>query len=215
MSENKTNQAFISAFHSCSDRSVTDCGITQTWMWGTLNISVATGVLILNPPPPPQGIVPWSAPSRRRHGHPGTCSCRTWRGRRFWSQFHSWRRGAKTHRAVGQATSLQTVFKHMTFVFLFAFIWDSLPLLEGSPAKQESILPLKDQQPGFRGQRTCNHSRLHSQQIYRPLYLFTVRLERLSENYTMISSSVNRENIFPFLSDSDKSPCFSTISRRD
>lgn len=52
---------------------------------------------------------------------------------------------------------------HLGFVFLFAFIWDSLPLLERSPAKQESILPLKDQQPGFRGQRTCSHSRLHPQ----------------------------------------------------
>lgn len=41
----------------------------------------------------------------------------------------------------------------LVVVFLFAFKWDSLPLLEGSPAKQESILPLKDQQPGFRGQK--------------------------------------------------------------
>lgn len=54
-------------------------------------------------------------------------------------------------------------FQKHDICFLFAFKWDSLPLLEGSPAKQENILPLKDQQPGFRGQRTCNHSRLHSQ----------------------------------------------------
>lgn len=139
---------------------------------------------------PIKDVLPWSGPSRRHRGHPGTCSYRTWRGHHFWSQFHSWRRGAETHtyRAVGQATSLQKVFKNVTFVFLFAFKWDSLPLLEGSPAKQESILPLKDQQPGFRGQRTCSHSRLHSQQIYRPLYLLTVACKRLSYGYTMIYS---------------------------
>lgn len=65
-------------------------------------------------------------------------------------------------------------FQKHDICFLFAFKWDSLPLLERSPAKQESILPLKDQQPGFRGQRPCSHSRLHSQQIYRPLYPLTV-----------------------------------------
>lgn len=59
------------------------------------------------------GLLPWSGPSRRRRGRPGTCSYRTWRGRRFWSQFHSWGRGAETHRAVGQATALQRGFKYM------------------------------------------------------------------------------------------------------
>lgn len=67
------------------------------------------------------------------------------------------------------------------FVCFFALIWDSLPLLEGSPAKEESNLPLKDQQPGFRGQRTCSHSRLHSQQIY------WVELKRLNNHYIMIT----------------------------
>lgn len=136
-----------------------------------------------------KGALPWSGPSQQRHGHPGTCSYRTWRGRRSWSQFHSWRRGAERHTAIGEATFLRKVFKLFLFFSLFSFffvcffalIWDSLPLLEGSPAKEESNLPLKDQQPGFRGQRTCSHSRLHSQQIY------LVELKRLNNHYIMIT----------------------------
>lgn len=65
------------------------------------------------------------------------------------------------------------------FFLLFALIWDSLPLLEGSPAKEESKLPLKDQQPGFRGQRTCSHSRLHSQQIYSLVHFLIVELKEM------------------------------------
>lgn len=83
-------------------------------------------------------------------------------------------------------------FQKHDICFLFAFKWDSLPLLEGSPAKQENILPLKDQQPGFRGQRTCNHSRLHSQKKnYRPLNLLTLTVRGLSCCYIRISFSAN------------------------
>lgn len=78
-------------------------------------------------------------------------------------------------------------FCSFLFFLLFALIWDSLPLLEGSPAKEESNLPLKDQQPGFRGQRTCSHSRLHSQQIHWLLNFLMVELKRLNHNYIMIT----------------------------
>lgn len=124
-------------------------------------------------PKPSKSTSPWSGPSRRRRGRPGTCSYRTWRGRHSWSRIHSWGRGAETH----TYTAVGSFSKH-DICFLFAFKWDSLPLLEGSPAKQESILPLKDQQPGFRGQRTCSHSRLHSLPIYRRL--LGVTLEKRS-----------------------------------
>lgn len=38
-----------------------------------------------------QESLPWSEPSPQHLGHPGTCSCRTWRGPRLWIQSHSYR----------------------------------------------------------------------------------------------------------------------------
>lgn len=34
---------------------------------------------------------PWSESSPHRRGHPGTCSCKTWKGHRLWSRSHNCR----------------------------------------------------------------------------------------------------------------------------
>lgn len=87
--------------------------------------------------------VPWSGPSQRHRGRPGTCSCRTWRGRRPWSQFHSWGRGAETHTytAVAQATSLQNVFKNMTFVFCLLLNGIAFPCWRGPQPNRKAFSP--------------------------------------------------------------------------
>lgn len=124
--------------HQHSAYSCPDCGSTQAWMWSTHNVSVVTDVLRFKTI---EGVLPWSGPSRQRRGRPGTCSYRTWRGRHFWSQFHSWGRGAETHTAVGQATSLQEVFKNMTFVFCLLLYGIAFPCWRGPQPNRKAFSP--------------------------------------------------------------------------
>lgn len=144
-------------------------------------------------------FLPWSGPSPRHPGRPGTCSCRTWTGHHLWSLFHSCERGAKRHTstAVGHAKSLQRVFYKNRDIcccfFLFAFKWDSLPLLEGPQPNRKASPPKR---PTTRFQRTKDmqpfqitfSKKLNKYVHYRPLIFFTEAFRKLNE---MISICVD------------------------
>lgn len=145
-------------------------------------------------------FLPWSGPSPRHPGRPGTCSCRTWRGHHLWSPFHSCERGAKRHTrpAVGQTKSLQRVFiKIVTFVVVFfclllngiAFPCWRVPSQTGkhSPPKRPTtrFQRTKDMQPfQITFSKKLNNKYIH----YRPLIFFTEAFRKLHE---MISICVD------------------------